>query len=60
MKCHGTFNRIFTDEQESNNIEHIDETLIKLWKYFPDLAFQSLICDAYDKIYRDSNMPPSF
>lgn len=60
MKCHGTFNRIFTDEQESNIVEHINETRIKLGKYFPDFAFQSLIFDAYDEIYRDSDSPPSF
>lgn len=60
MKVHGTFNRIFTDEQENSIVEYIDEVYIKLGKYFPDFFFQSLIFEAYDDIYQNSPTAPHF
>ena len=52
-KVHGAFHRIFTDEQENNIIEYIDEVYIKLGKFFSDFFFESLIFEAYDDIYQN-------
>lgn len=60
MSVHGTFNRIFTDEQERNLTEYIVEVYIKTGRYFPDFAFQSLAFQLYDDIYENSLNAPSF
>ena len=59
-KVHGAFHRIFTDEQENNIVEYIDEVYIKLGKYFSDFFFESLIFEAYDDIYQNSPSAPPF
>ena len=60
LTVHGTFNRIFTDEQENNLTEHIIEVYIKTNRYFPDFAFQSLAFQFFDEIYKNTPDPPKF
>lgn len=60
MRVHGTFNRIFTDEQEANIVEYIDTNYIQQGKYFSDSAFQTVAFEAFDEIYKDSDNIPKF
>lgn len=55
MRVHGTFNRIFTDEQEANIVEYINTNYIQQGKYFSDSAFQTVAFEAFDEIYKDSD-----
>lgn len=55
---HGTFNRIFSDQQENDNTDYIDRNIIQPGKYFPD--FETLIYDAYDEVYPDPEDAPRF
>ena len=57
---HGTFHRIFTDEQEENIVQYIDLNYIKMGKYFSDFYFETIIYNAFDEIYPNPKTAPKF
>lgn len=59
-KNKGQCHRIFTDEQEMNLVNYIEDNYISQGNYFSDGHFQSLAFEAYDNIYRNIKDPPPF
>lgn len=57
---HGTFHRVFTDEQEKSMVEYIEDNYIEPHNYFSNSQFQTLAFEAYDNIYRNQENPPNF
>lgn len=59
-KNHGSFHRIFNDQQEDNIMEYIDANYISEGNYFSDSQFQTVVFDAFNLIHEDDLEIPNF
>ena len=59
-KNHGSFHRIFNDQQEDNIMEYIDANYISEGNYFSDSQFQTVVFNAFNLIHEDDLEIPNF
>lgn len=59
-KNKGVCHRIFTDSQEQNMMDYIEDNYINTNGYFSNAQFQTLAFEAYDNIYKNVEKPPNF
>lgn len=60
VSVHGSFHRIFSNDQENSIVDFIDRNFISVGRHFSDFLFQTIIYSAYDEIYPDFSKAPKF